>query len=378
MKKLLLPYAYDSTGNLVHIDNAHKGETYKCPKCDEVLSLNISKIPEGQKYHRRNYFSHPKGYPDNQCAESFLHKLFKKRAADCIQKKIDKGDNEFLFTWQCQECGKEHVRNMLRVAKSVRIEYDLGICKPDIALLDENGKVVVVIEIVVTHKPEPEAVEYYKEKRIGCLQINVSDFEDCENVDYKLTHPDYVNLCPTPNCKRCGQKMSRAKMVIVNSTCWRCGRDMKIAMIDTDFYGQIIFTDSFTEKEIKLANENGAYVKMNYSNQMKESYFANTCKYCNAFVGQHHIHDYYDLKHELELDLGYKCYNCIELEKQEEKNAQWEKERKLNERIIKDGVKICPKCNGKLVVRKSQKGYFYGCKNYPNCLYTENIKLEEL
>ena len=66
-------------------------------------------------------------------------------------------------------------------------------------------------------------------------------------------------------------------MVIVNSTCWRCGRDMKIAMIDTDFYGQIIFTDSFTEKEVKLANENGAYVKMNYSNQMKESYFANTC-----------------------------------------------------------------------------------------------------
>lgn len=54
------------------------------------------------------------------------------------------------------------------------------------------------------------------------------------------------------------------------------------------------------------------------------------------------------------MDLGYKCYNCIELEKQEEKDAQWEKERKLNERIIKDGVKICPKSNGKLVVRKSQ------------------------
>ena len=33
MKKLLLPYAYDSTGNLVHIDNAHKGETYTCPEC---------------------------------------------------------------------------------------------------------------------------------------------------------------------------------------------------------------------------------------------------------------------------------------------------------------------------------------------------------
>ena len=80
MTKLLLPYAYDSNGNLVHIDNAQKGHKYTCPNCGAELLLKISKIPEGQKYHRRNHFAH-KGNSDNHCSESFLHKLFKERCA---------------------------------------------------------------------------------------------------------------------------------------------------------------------------------------------------------------------------------------------------------------------------------------------------------
>jgi len=36
-------------------------------------------------------------------------------------------------------------------------------------------------------------------------------------------------------------------------------------------------------------------------------------------------------------------------------------------------TKKCPKCKGKLVVRKSLYGAFYACKNYPKCKYTENI-----
>ena len=372
MKKLLLPYAYDSTGNLVHIDNAHKGETYTCPECGKVLSLNISKIPEGQKYHRRNHFSHPKGSPDNQCTESFMHKLFKERAAECIRGKIENG-NAFEFVWQCRECDEVHVGNMLKKAETVCLEYDLGVCRPDVALLDADGKVVIVIEVVVTHKPEPEVMAYYNDNKIGCLQISVSDFDDCENVERKLMRPDFVNLCPTPICKKCGKKMQKAKMVIGYDTCWRCGSNMEIAIIKSN--GQVYSPEDFNEEEVRLANENGAFVVMNYSNQMKESYFANTCKHCKAFVGQHHIHDYYEMPHEKEIDLGYKCYNCVILEKQKKFEAQREMARKLNEKIMKDGVRTCPECGGRLVPRKGKDGYFYGCGNYPNCRYTENIIL---
>lgn len=34
----------------------------------------------------------------------------------------------------------------------------------------------------------------------------------------------------------------------------------------------------------------------------------------------------------------------------------------------------CPECNGLMILRKGQKGKFYGCQNYPDCKHTENIK----
>ncbi len=40
--KLLLPYAYDSNGNLVHIDNAQKGHKYTCPYCGGIRIIQKS------------------------------------------------------------------------------------------------------------------------------------------------------------------------------------------------------------------------------------------------------------------------------------------------------------------------------------------------
>lgn len=375
MKNLLLPYAYDSTGNLVHIDNARKEDTYKCPECGKVLSLNISRIPEGQKYHRRNHFSHPKGSPDNKCTESFLHKLFKERAANCIREKITNG-NEFIFAWQCNECSEYHQGNMLKKARIVCLEYDLGICRPDVALLDADGKVVIAIEVIVTHKPEPETIAYYNAHKIACLQINVSDFSDCENVEDKLMHPDSVNLCPVPICKICGQRMHMAKMTIVNANCWKCKEEMKIAMIvqNTNHFWRIYEPTDFTKEEIELANSHGANIQIKYSIQAKESYYANVCKRCNAFIGKLRVRDYYNYPHIKEIEL-FKCHKCIELKTFTKKETERKQGNEIDERIMNAGIKTCPECQCELVFKKGKNGYFYECGNYPNCKYTENIIL---
>ena len=42
-------------------------------------------------------------------------------------------------------------------------------------------------------------------------------------------------------------------------------------------------------------------------------------------------------------------------------------------KIKKKSQKKCPKCGGKLVVRKGKFGRFYGCSNYPDCDYTEKV-----
>lgn len=36
--------------------------------------------------------------------------------------------------------------------------------------------------------------------------------------------------------------------------------------------------------------------------------------------------------------------------------------------------KVCPRCYGKLIIRKGKYGDFLGCSNYPKCKFTENIK----
>jgi hypothetical protein len=40
--------------------------------------------------------------------------------------------------------------------------------------------------------------------------------------------------------------------------------------------------------------------------------------------------------------------------------------------FIKEEIKKCPKCGGRLILKTGKFGKFYGCENYPECRYTEN------
>ena len=244
--KLLLPYAHDINGNLVHIDDAQKGQKYTCPNCGAELLLKISKIPEGQKYHRRNRFAH-KGISDNHCSESFLHKLFKERCAEYIYEKIA-AQEDLFFEWKCEKCYENHKNNLLENVKFIHLEYNLGNCRPDIALVDDGGNLEYVIEVVVTHKPNDKVREYYENNNIPCLQIKVEDFADCKNIAEKLSHPNAASniLCP-PRFNRIEfkrpQKSQRqihlqptntytdlAEFLVKqgNKTCKKCGKAMRI------------------------------------------------------------------------------------------------------------------------------------------------------
>jgi restriction system protein len=33
----------------------------------------------------------------------------------------------------------------------------------------------------------------------------------------------------------------------------------------------------------------------------------------------------------------------------------------------------CPRCRGKLVLRKGPRGQFLGCESFPRCRYTKNV-----
>lgn len=42
--------------------------------------------------------------------------------------------------------------------------------------------------------------------------------------------------------------------------------------------------------------------------------------------------------------------------------------------VPSDIASVCPRCGGKMILRNSHRGSFYGCSNYPKCRFIKNIK----
>lgn len=325
MKKLLLPYGKDINGNLVKIEDAQKEEKYVCPECGAELSMIISKKKEGEKYYRRPHFAH-KGTSDNHCSESFLHRFFKESVIAFLQDKINKHE-DFPFEWECNQCGEKHKGNLLKKAVKVQGEYDLKTCQPDIALFDENNKLIIVIEIVVTHKPEPEVLAFYKEKKVACIQINVEDFIDCSKIGEKIAHPSIVSECVNPSCPKCHKPMKNVQLKILKIPCWNCGHEMKIALLESKNGQRILDPSDFTKEERELAQRHGVRIEYKYSKTCKSSYWANTCEFCGKIKGKYFLDEYY-YEDALEIvNAGSRCFECMDREKmqvylEEQKNKR--------------------------------------------------------
>ena len=307
MKDLSITYAQDVDNNLISVKNACKGQQYFCIECGEELMLKVSKIPPGQKYYRRSHFSHRK---DSNChPETVLHNQFKRMAAVFLERKIETGQS-FDISWECDKCDEIHRYNLLTGVASVKVEYRLPDCQPDIALLTADNTVKTVIEVVVKHKPEDYAVKYYKDNEIILIQIDLQSFDDIDHLEERIQHPTKVTFCLSPVCEICGKRKNTARMRIVDTYCWKCGNKMKMALIDGYAYSYLGPTE-FNENELRLAAKHGVIIKERYSQTVEDSYLANVCNSCNAFIGDFYLHEYVESPYT-PIDLGYKCFHCID------------------------------------------------------------------
>lgn len=200
--QLLLPYAHDIDHNLVHINDSQKGQKYTCPHCGAELLLKIGKV-------RSAHFAHKVKIADeNRCSESVLHKQFKEKCSEVISIKI-REKQELFFKWECGWCKQTQQNNLLSDVVEVVTEYNLGVCKPDIALLDKEGKVLMAIEIVYSHSPTEKSLKYYEENNIACLKVKISSFEECNNVERVLMNAEKVELYPKRKCEKCNKSVTK-------------------------------------------------------------------------------------------------------------------------------------------------------------------------
>jgi len=200
-KELLYTIASDSKGNFIHINEAVKGQDYYCVECKDKLILR--KSGNTGKGSKRPHFAH-NNLTSNCTPEGVLHKGFKTSLVNLLRKQKEEG-SVLLVNWKCEVCWADYSRksinrNLLEKVVSIEEEYNLQSCRPDIALLDADGSVIGVIEIVVSHAPEENALSYYEQNGITLIQINLSSQGDLLKVEEKVQYPDLVNLCLEPRC----------------------------------------------------------------------------------------------------------------------------------------------------------------------------------
>lgn len=325
MKDILYTVAIDNNENLIKASDAAKGNEYMCPVCKGELILRKSgKTGKGSK---RPHYAHcvltPNCTPETALHFSFKNLLFKK-----LEEHIQT-NTPLQFSWKCKYCYESHSGNLLKKIKNVKLEYDLDICKPDIALFDNNNKVFAVIEVVVTHKPEENVLKYYSDNNIIMIQINLKSDKDIDELENKISNPDFVQTCSNPKCDKCGYYKHKTIMTIVDGKCWKCNSEMKAAIIEggMERESSSVGPEKFSKQEIDFAMNKGVIIKEHYSKAANESYLANTCGQCRTFIGKHLLFIEYLLPaKEGEIPsktfrIGYHCEHCYELENMNEENS---------------------------------------------------------
>ena len=189
IKDILYKYAEDVNGKIIHINNVSKDNTYYCPDCKEKFIYKKGKI-------RQQHFAHNNS---NCTGEGYLHKTFKKMLLELLINNIVNKSPLNIY-WKCNICNNEHNGSVINGIAKAEEEYDLGICRPDIVLFNENNQVPIIIEIVDKHEPQNNVFEYCKNNNVILIRIKLEAIDDLENIENKIKQPTNVVFFNNINC----------------------------------------------------------------------------------------------------------------------------------------------------------------------------------
>ena len=309
MKDILYSVARDGQGILAYAGTAPKGSPYYCPGCGGKFILKRSK-----RRIKRPHFAHKN--PSVYCSpENALHNLFQNELFADIENSLARG-SPLPIEWQCSLCEEIHKGNLLKKITHARKEYDLKECVPDIALLGTDNKVHSVIEIILSHPPEENALRYYDTNDIILIKFILNSDNDIDRLRDSPLGPDDINTCLNQRCGKCDQYMLKVYIHIIDGDCWKCLSPMKVAAKGSIYY-LLGGPASFTPGEISLARRHGVLITYRYSDTVKKRYMANICPKCNGFIGEFFLGPNYFMPSILgdyrrdSIEIGYCCPFCF-------------------------------------------------------------------
>jgi len=270
VKDILYEWALDENDNPLHINDAIKGQAYYCPGCRGEFILR--KSGNTGKWSKRPHFAHKNPNP-NCTGESYLHNAFIKRVAAFLE--VYRTEEKALnINWTCNACSQKYTDfNLLAKTARIEPEYPFEGYRPDIALLDADGKVIGAIEIVYKHEPEEGVLGCYKKHGITMIQINVFFEDDLDRVEEKIIRPNIVNLCLNHKCSNFSNHEAGRKLLYSEVACPRCGNPARTCqVVANSVFGAI--PTAYTDGEIKSAQAEGVRFIV------KDKQLRVTCPHC--------------------------------------------------------------------------------------------------
>ncbi|MDR0901918.1 MAG: hypothetical protein LBM92_04010 [Opitutaceae bacterium] len=294
MKKQSLKTPYGvRDGKILHISEVERGLQCKC-QCINCGSPLVARKGSLKIHH----FSH---HSDEQSCnfETVVHLLAKELLMTRIEKAI-KEDNPLFIRWHCRECKENHKVNLISKTSSLKKEFQVENFRPDITLFNSQGNPYIGIEMIYSHQPEENVMERYKRNKMTLIEISLEQgFAKLESIKnespLEVSHVDY---CMTPRCQ-CGGLLYERGIYIANTSCWKCGQEIKAAYMHAGFGPES--PEYFKSQEIYYARKMGVKLERSYSKTLERSYMANVCPHCKHILGSHYIsrlieEDHYDPK----------------------------------------------------------------------------------
>ena len=203
----------------------------------------------------------------------------------------------------CNQCSEELAINLVEGVAAVHREQSVGTVRPDLSLLDGNGRPLRFIEVVDSHAPEGNVHEYALAHGIEVVEIHLRAEREFigrrrnRALDGSLTvkarlrelaagriEIDAHNLlCRKPPCQECGAPLPLRTVTIRTTDCWNCGQNVNVAVGYKD--GEGLWQDLFTAEELEFARSNGVTLERRFSATAMEKYMANICAGCDQMQG---------------------------------------------------------------------------------------------
>lgn len=130
-----------------------------CVGCGHDLTLKAGT-------RKRPHFAHRKTV-DCYGTETVLHQIAKRVIAASILAAIERGDS-YLASWTCGLCRCEHTTDL--AVGSVHLERTFAQVRPDVAVVDQADVMAAAVEVVVTHRPDEAATDWYRSHRIPVFE----------------------------------------------------------------------------------------------------------------------------------------------------------------------------------------------------------------